>query len=48
MAKHSILNLRKGSEYVSGFKYFRVLNIPGISVCQGSEFSGLYKVDLFL
>ena len=33
-AKHSTLNLWEGSEYVSGFKYVRVLNVPGWSICQ--------------
>ena len=46
--KHSILNLWQGSEYVLGFKHFRVLDIPEVSICQGSEFPELYRVDLFL
>ena len=37
----------KGSEYVSGFKYVRILNIPGMSICQGSKFPGLHRVWLF-
>ena len=32
---------------MSGFKYFKDLNISGLSVCQGSEFTGLHKVLLF-
>ena len=35
------------SEYVLGFKYIRVLNILGLSICQGSHFPGLDKVYLF-
>ena len=45
--KHSILNLWEGSENVSGFKHFRVLNIPGLSICQGCEFLGLHRFYLF-
>ena len=29
-----------------GFKYARVVNIPGLSICQGSEFPGLHSVYL--
>ena len=32
---------------VSGFKYFRVLNFPGIPTCKGSEFTWFHRVDLF-
>ena len=35
-----------GSEYLLGFKYFRVLSIPGLSICQGSEFSGLHRIPV--
>ena len=45
--KHSILYLWESSEYVSQFKYIRVLNIPGLSICRGSEFPGLHSVCLF-
>ena len=31
--KHSILNLREGSEYVVGFKYVSVLNFPELTTC---------------
>ena len=37
----------RGSEYVSGFKYARILNIPGLSSCQGSEFPGFDRVYIF-
>ena len=30
-----------------GFKYVRVLNIPGLSRCQGSVFPGLHRVHFF-
>ena len=30
-----ILNLWEDSEFVSGFKYVRFLNIPRLSICQG-------------
>ena len=43
----NLLNLWEGSEYMSGFKYVRILNIPGLSICQGSEFSELYRIYLF-
>ena len=46
-AKHSILNLWEGSEYVSSFKHVRVLNIPGMSICQGSGFLVLYRLTYF-
>ena len=29
-----------------GFKYVRVLNIPALSICPGSEFPGLHRVYL--
>ena len=35
-----------GSEYLLGLKYFRVLSIPGLSICQGSEFSGLHRIPV--
>ena len=39
-AKNSILNFWEGSEYVSGFKYVRVLNIRKFSlIWQGSEYA---------
>ena len=37
-----------GSVYVFVFKYFRVLSIPGLSICQGSEFPGLHRVPVFV
>ena len=30
-----------------GFRYVSVLNIPGVSICQSSEFPGLCRVYLF-
>ena len=27
---------------------FRVLSIPGLSICQGSEFSGLHRTPVFI
>ena len=36
-----------GSEYVSSFEYLKVLNIPGLSICQGSGFLGFHRVWLF-
>ena len=35
-----------GSQYM-GFKYVRVLNIPGLSICQGSELPGLTGFTYF-
>ena len=47
---HKILHIKSltGSEYVFVFKYFRVLSIPGLSICQGSEFPGLHRVPVFV
>ena len=33
---------------LSGFRYASVLNIPGLSICQDSEFSGLHRKTLTL
>ena len=30
-----------------GFKHVRVLTIPGLSTCQGSEFPALHRVTYF-
>ena len=43
-AKHSILNLWEGSAHMWGFKYVRVLNIPGLSICQASEYSRIINM----
>ena len=32
---------------MSGFKYSGALNIPEMSISQGSESSGLYGTDIF-
>ena len=42
-----MLNLCESSEYVSGFKFFNVLNIPGLSISHSSEFLELYRVYYF-
>ena len=42
-----MLNLWESSEYVSGFKFFNVLNIPGLSISHSSEFLELHRVYYF-
>ena len=37
-AKHSILSIGEGSQYVLGFKCVKILNIPVLSICQGCKF----------
>ena len=37
----------RGFSYVGSFKYVRVLNIPGFSICQGSVFPALDRDYLF-
>ena len=49
-ALHSVLNIPESLRRFSicvGFEYVRVLNIPGLSICQGSEFLGLRSVYQF-
>ena len=43
----SILNLWEGPKYMVGFKYIRVLNIPGYSILQGTEFPALHRFYIF-
>ena len=40
------LNLWQGPKYVLVFKHVRVLSIPGLLICQGSEFPWLHRVYL--
>ena len=46
-AKYSILNLWQGLN-MCWLLNFRVLSIPGLSICQGSDFSGLYRIPVFV
>ena len=41
------LNLVERPEYMSDFKYIKILNTPGLLICQGFKFPELHRIYLF-